>query len=74
MVRWDSLWVNARLATMATAGDAYGSIEDGALAVADGRIAWVGPRADLPAPPERCAEAVHDAGGRSMRGAGVLYR
>jgi len=36
----------------------------GALAVTDGRIAWVGARAGLPAPPERCAEKVTDAGGR----------
>jgi imidazolonepropionase len=44
------LWTNARIATLA--GDAsqpYGLIEDGALAVEDGRIAWVGPRATLPA-------------------------
>ncbi len=45
---WDSLWVNARFATMATGGSPYGAIEDGALAVADGRIAWIGARAQLP--------------------------
>jgi imidazolonepropionase len=61
MVRWEALWVNARLATMAPGGDPYGTIEDGAIAVADGRIGWVGARADLP---EHAAEAVHDAGGR----------
>jgi imidazolonepropionase len=60
-VQWDAVWVNARLATMA--GPGYGAIEDGALAVADGRIAWVGSRADLPGLPERLARSVHDAGG-----------
>jgi imidazolonepropionase len=45
---WDSLWVNARLATMATGGAPYGAIEDGAVAVSEGRIAWVGRRAALP--------------------------
>ena len=39
----DALWVNAYLATMA-GGESYGAIRDGALAVKDGRISWVGPR------------------------------
>ncbi len=34
---------------MAEGGAAYGAIEDGAILIRDGRIAWVGPRADLPA-------------------------
>jgi imidazolonepropionase len=59
--RWDGLWVNARLATMVSGGVAYGAIHDGAIGVADGRIAWVGPRADLP---HETAHTVHDAGGR----------
>jgi imidazolonepropionase len=43
------LWTNARAATMAgNAGTPYGLVEDAALAVQDGRIAWVGPRRDLP--------------------------
>ena len=40
---WDSLWINARLATMTAGGDAYGAVEGAALAVADGRITWLGP-------------------------------
>jgi imidazolonepropionase len=46
MARWDSLWRNAHLATMADEG--LGVVEDGAIAVAHGRIAWVGPVAALP--------------------------
>jgi imidazolonepropionase len=43
------LWTNARIATLAAgAATPYGLIEDGALAVQDGRIAWVGPRPELP--------------------------
>ncbi|MXW69958.1 MAG: imidazolonepropionase [Acidobacteria bacterium] len=50
MGRWDLLLTDARIATMrAGAPDPYGAVEDGALAVRDGRIAWVGPRSDLPA-------------------------
>jgi imidazolonepropionase len=48
-VKWDSVWLNVNLATMQPSpGDAYGSIRDAALAVADGRVAWIGKRADLP--------------------------
>ena len=44
----DRIFTGCTLATMA--GDApYGLIEDGALAVGNGRIAWTGPRGDLPA-------------------------
>jgi imidazolonepropionase len=51
----DVLYTNARLATLA---DGYGIIEDGAVAVRGGRIAWVGRRADAPQ-----ALAAHDCGG-----------
>ena len=58
MAAWDHLWVNLHAATMAP-GAPYGAIPDAAIAVQDGRIAWVGPRADLPG----TARQVHDAGG-----------
>jgi imidazolonepropionase len=54
----DLLFTNVRLATMA---GGYGEIGDAALAVRDGRIAWLGARKD--APP---AHAVHDCGGAWM--------
>ena len=62
--RWERLWTAARLATMVEGGAAYGAIEDGALAVANGRIAWLGPRAELPGAPQDLARRVIDAGGR----------
>ena len=33
---------------MVAGGEPYGAIEDGAILICDGRIAWVGARADLP--------------------------
>jgi imidazolonepropionase len=45
----DRVWTGARLATLDPARPGLGVIEDGAIAAAGGRIAWVGPRAALPA-------------------------
>jgi imidazolonepropionase len=57
---WDSIWINAHLATMN--GDApYGGIENGAIAVKDGLIAWVGAQNDLP---DYEAANSYDAGGK----------
>nr|WP_103224384.1 imidazolonepropionase [Roseibium marinum] len=42
------LLINGRLATMETGSDPYGLIEDGAVALRDGRIVWCGARQDLP--------------------------
>ena len=46
MPEWDLLLTNARAATMA--GGNYGVIDDAVIAIADGRIAWIGPARDLP--------------------------
>lgn len=62
MPAWDSLWINAHLATMTGSDVPWGEIGDGAIAVADGRIAWVGPCDGLPDVPDTCE--THDAGGR----------
>jgi imidazolonepropionase len=59
---WDSIWVNAHLATLREGK--YGIITRGALAVEEGRIAWVGARADLPGEPAQLAREVHDCEGR----------
>jgi imidazolonepropionase len=55
---WDAIWLDCRLATMA-GPKPYGIIADGALAVKDGRIAWIGPAADLPAGAKERAGVVH---------------
>ncbi|HYD61911.1 MAG TPA: imidazolonepropionase [Noviherbaspirillum sp.] len=56
---WDAVWVNVHLATMSSPGS-YGEIRDGAIAVHDGRIAWLGPRSALPA---HQAAITHDGKG-----------
>jgi imidazolonepropionase len=43
---WDRVWVGASLATM-DANDGIGEIADAALAVSNGRIAWIGSRQQL---------------------------
>ncbi len=48
MPDWDLLLTDANIATLGTGMPDYGEISDGALAVADGRIAWVGAGAELP--------------------------
>jgi imidazolonepropionase len=64
MTPWDGLLLDCRLATMAgdAAGD-YGIVEDAALAWRDGRIAWLGPRAQLPGAPAALARDVRECGG-----------
>ena len=46
---FDTVWLDARLATLAPAQPGLGLIENGAVAARDGRIAFAGPMADLPA-------------------------
>ena len=52
---FDALWTQVHLATME---GGYGELRDGAIAVRDGRIAWIGAAAHAPA-----AATVHDGAG-----------
>ncbi|WP_394390418.1 imidazolonepropionase [Shewanella woodyi] len=46
---WDQVWIDVNVASMDPSVSApYGAIIDAALAVKDGKIAWVGPRGELP--------------------------
>lgn len=56
------LLTNASLATLAETGMPYGLIEDGALVIENGRIAWVGQAESLPAHYENLP--LEDLGGR----------
>ncbi len=62
-MRWDTLWVNVRLATLDGTAEGCGTIADGALGIAGGRIAWVGARGDLPDRMTALAERVVDGRG-----------
>jgi imidazolonepropionase len=48
MSHWDLLLTDARIATMERDVAPYGVIDDGAIAIADGAIAWVGSTASIP--------------------------
>jgi len=63
---FDRVWTHVNLATMDGPAEApLGVIEDGAIAARDGRIAWVGRRAELPGP---AAEVVDCEGGWLLPG------
>lgn len=55
---FDRLYTNVNIAAMTKGGSPYGTIKDGAIGVKDGRLAFVGLEADLPAShgaePEDC--------------------
>jgi imidazolonepropionase len=59
----DRLWRNARLATLNPALPGLGLVENGVIAVQDGRILYAGDEASLPFPIENATEII-DCGGR----------
>ena len=56
--KFDALWIHAHLATMV---EGYGIVENAALGIRGGRIAWLGPMAALPGTPHELASEIHDA-------------
>jgi imidazolonepropionase len=63
---WDDVWTGAHIATMSGGADAYGALRDAALAVKDGRIAWIGPAAEAATHAARHGIRLHDAAGLWM--------
>lgn len=61
--KWQVIYVNALISTCE---GGYGLIPNGALAVTDGRITWIGNMDDLPDNPESLAEEVVDLEGSCM--------
>jgi len=47
-MRFDEIWLDARLATLVPGRPGLGIVEQGVVAAKDGRIAFAGPAADLP--------------------------
>lgn len=60
--RWKAIYTRANVAAM-TPGSAYGALHDAAIAVANGRIAWMGPMASIPREHAGGVET-HDVEGR----------
>src|SRR5690606_18843881 len=48
MIDADLLITDCHVASMTAGGEPYGAIEDAAILIQGGRIAWIGLRADLP--------------------------
>lgn len=53
------LLTDCHVATMRAGGEAYGAVEDAAILIRDGKIDWVGPKAEAPE-----ADVVEGLGGR----------
>ncbi len=60
---WDDLWINCQLSTMVSD---LGQIKNAAIAVKDGKIAWLGPISELAGPADTLAIIIHDAAGRCI--------
>lgn len=63
MQQFDAIWINANIATMTDNGRAYGTIENGVLAIKDGLIAYIGQRSGLPEF-DALATPLYDAAGQ----------
>ena len=63
MFKWDTLIINASIATMAEGSHAYGMIENGAIAILNGRIEWLGTTAGIQNSLDTLAKELIDAKG-----------
>lgn len=66
MFKWDTLIINANIATMAEGADTYGMIKDGAVGILNGDIEWLGTTAGIANSIDEIAEQVIDAQGRLL--------
>ena len=63
MFKWDTLIINANVATLAEDSHAYGMIENGAVGLLNGRIEWLGTTAGITNSIETLAKETIDAKG-----------
>ena len=66
MAHWQSIWINVNVAAMTCGGHPCGAQKAAAVAVDEGKIAWLGPMADLPGRPDDLAKTVQDCAGHWM--------
>lgn len=59
---WQKVYVNVNLATMTDAGNSYGAINNAALAVAAGKIVWLGNMNELPTFDQAACEVIDGEG------------
>ncbi len=64
--KWDKLWINANIATMASGEFNYGLLKDSAMAAKDGKIVWIGKTSELSNTPNELATKVFDEEGRYL--------
>jgi len=56
---WQTLFINVNIATMSAGSESYAVIEQGALAVTNGKIVWLGSEKDLPDYDETSVEIIN---------------
>ena len=59
---WQTLWTNVNLATMTEGAHGYGKIENAAIAIAEGKIAWLGTSSELNALDYNAGEIIDGKG------------
>ena len=59
---WQTLLINVNIATMSPQDDSYGIIENGALAISNNKIAWLGKVSEIPAYNESVTEVIDGQG------------
>ncbi len=59
---WQTLYINVNLATMTDGGNSYGEINQGALAISQGKIVWLGKEVDLPSYDSSAVEVIDGKG------------
>jgi len=59
---WQTLFINVNLATMTDGANSYGATENAALAVCEGKIAWLGKATDVPEYDENTVKVIDGKG------------
>lgn len=60
--QWQSLWLNVNLATMTNGSESFGEVKNAAIAISDGKIAWLGEQSTLPAYDEKQVTVIDGKG------------